>query len=104
MHLYGALVGEVEFLWSDPLHLRRLVATRTAQSGSSHPQVLPATTPGWSPIDAADTPESADRVAEWMDESSGMTGDPKARPWNAQARKYLKGLLLAAPRTRSRIS
>jgi len=31
-----------------------------------------------------------------MVESSGMTADPKARPWNAQARKYLKGLLLAA--------
>ena len=35
-------------------------------------------------------------MAEWMVESSGMTADPKARPWNAQARKYLKGLLLAA--------
>ena len=31
-----------------------------------------------------------------MVDSSGMVGDPKARPWNAQARKYLKGLLLAA--------
>jgi len=31
-----------------------------------------------------------------MVEASGMTSDPKARPWNAQARKYLKGLLLAA--------
>jgi type IV secretory pathway TraG/TraD family ATPase VirD4 len=51
---------------------------------------------GWSPIGAAHGPESADRVAEWMVESSGMTDDPKARPWNAQARKYLKGLLLAA--------
>ena len=51
---------------------------------------------GWSPVDASDSPESADRVAEWMVEASGMTGDPKGRPWNAQARKYLKGLLLAA--------
>lgn len=51
---------------------------------------------GWSPISAAQDEESADRLAEWMVESSGMTDDPKARPWNAQARKYLKGLLLAA--------
>ena len=53
-------------------------------------------TVGWSPIAAAVDDEHADRIAEWMVESSGMTGDPKARPWNAQARKYLKGLLLAA--------
>lgn len=53
-------------------------------------------TVGWSPIDAAVDDETADRMAEWLVESSGMTGDPKARPWNAQARKYLKGLLLAA--------
>lgn len=51
---------------------------------------------GWSPIAAAHDEESADRVAEWLVESSGMTDDPKARPWNAQARKYLRGLLLAA--------
>ena len=51
---------------------------------------------GWSPIDAAGTAEAADRVAEWLVDASGMTTDPKARPWNAQARKYLKGLLLAA--------
>ena len=51
---------------------------------------------GWSPIDAAIDDEAADRMAEWLVESSGMTGDPKSRPWNAQARKYLKGLLLAA--------
>jgi len=53
-------------------------------------------TVGWSPIAAASDDDRADRLAEWMVESSGMTGDPKARPWNAQARKYLKGLLLAA--------
>jgi type IV secretion system protein VirD4 len=53
-------------------------------------------TVGWSPIAAAFDDDQADRLAEWMVESSGMTGDPKARPWNAQARKYLKGLLLAA--------
>jgi type IV secretory pathway TraG/TraD family ATPase VirD4 len=51
---------------------------------------------GWSPLPAATSEEAADRLAEWMVESSGMTDDPKARPWNAQARKYLKGLLLAA--------
>ena len=50
---------------------------------------------GWSPIDASYDDETADRMAEWMVESSGMNTDPKARPWNAQARKYLKGLLLA---------
>jgi type IV secretion system protein VirD4 len=53
-------------------------------------------TVGWSPIAAACDADQADRLAEWMVESSGMTGDPKARPWNAQARKYLKGLFLAA--------
>jgi type IV secretion system protein VirD4 len=51
---------------------------------------------GWSHVAAAQDPEVADRLAEWMVESSGTNGDPKARPWNAQARKYLKGLLLAA--------
>jgi type IV secretion system protein VirD4 len=53
-------------------------------------------TVGWSPIAAASDDDKADRLAEWLVESSGMTGDPKARAWNAQARKYLKGLLLAA--------
>lgn len=51
---------------------------------------------GWSPLEGIGDAETADRVAEWMVESSGMTDDAKARPWNAQARKYLKGLLLAA--------
>jgi type IV secretion system protein VirD4 len=58
-------------------------------------------TVGWSPLAAATDPETADRIAEWMVDSSGMTSDPKARPWNAQARKYLKGLLLAAHLTGS---
>ncbi|WP_180936027.1 type IV secretory system conjugative DNA transfer family protein [Nocardioides ungokensis] len=53
-------------------------------------------TVGWSPISAASDDDQADRIAEWMVDSSGMNGDPKARPWNSQARKYLKGLLLAA--------
>src|SRR4051812_22578168 len=51
---------------------------------------------GWSPLSGIVDDETADRLAEWMVESSGMTADAKARPWNAQARKYLKGLLLAA--------
>jgi type IV secretion system protein VirD4 len=62
----------------------------TAAAGTGH------TLTGWSPVAAAHDPEAADRIAEWMVDSSGMAGDPKARPWNAQARKYLKGLLLAA--------
>ena len=57
-------------------------------------------TTGWSPLADVGTDQGADqradRMAEWMVEASGMNGDPKARPWNAQARKYLKGLLLAA--------
>ena len=53
-------------------------------------------TVGWSPLHSVHDDDTADRMAEWMVDSSGMTGDPKARPWNAQARKYLKGLLLAA--------
>lgn len=53
-------------------------------------------TVGWSPLHSVHDDETADRMAEWMVDSSGMTSDPKARPWNAQARKYLKGLLLAA--------
>ena len=50
----------------------------------------------WSPVDYATDADAADRMAGWLVDSSGMTGDPRARPWNAQARKYLKGLLLAA--------
>jgi type IV secretion system protein VirD4 len=63
--------------------------------------VAPGAAPGtptasWSPVDYATDADSADRMAGWLVDSSGMTGDPRARPWNAQARKYLKGLLLAA--------
>jgi type IV secretion system protein VirD4 len=43
---------------------------------------------GWSPIAASSDDETADRMAEWMVESSGIPADPKSRPWNAQARKY----------------
>ena len=53
-------------------------------------------TAAWSPVDYCTDADAADRMAGWLVDSSGMTGDPKARPWNAQARKYLKGLLLAA--------
>jgi type IV secretion system protein VirD4 len=63
--------------------------------------VAPGGAPGyvtasWSPVDYASDADAADRMAGWLVDSSGMTGDPRARPWNAQARKYLKGLLLAA--------
>ena len=51
---------------------------------------------GWSPVRAAYDAEAADRIAEWLVDSSGMTSDPRSRPWNVQARKYLKSLLLAA--------
>jgi type IV secretory pathway TraG/TraD family ATPase VirD4 len=53
-------------------------------------------TTGWCPVTASHDDEAADRVAEWLVDASGMTDDPRARPWNAQARKYLKGPLLAA--------
>jgi len=53
-------------------------------------------TSAWSPVDYATDADAADRMAAWLVDSSGMTDDPRARPWNAQARKYLKGLLLAA--------
>src|SRR4051794_25189116 len=63
--------------------------------------VAPGGAPGvptasWSPVDYATDADAADRMAGWLVDSSGMTGDPRSRPWNAQARKYLKGLLLAA--------
>lgn len=53
-------------------------------------------TSAWSPVDYATDADAADRMAGWLVDSSGMTDDVRARPWNAQARKYLKGLLLAA--------
>jgi type IV secretion system protein VirD4 len=53
-------------------------------------------TSAWSPVDYATDADAADRMAGWLVDSSGMTDDPRSRPWNAQARKYLKGLLLAA--------
>lgn len=53
-------------------------------------------TAGWSPVDYATDAEHADRMAEWLVEASGLSADPKARPWLVQARKYVKPLLLAA--------
>lgn len=63
--------------------------------------VAPGGVPGveaasWSPVDYADNADAADRMAGWLVDASGMTGDARSKPWNAQARKYLKGLLLAA--------
>jgi type IV secretory pathway TraG/TraD family ATPase VirD4 len=53
-------------------------------------------TAGWSPVDYATCPEAADRVADWLVEASGLSVDPKSRPWLVQARKYVKPLLLAS--------
>jgi type IV secretion system protein VirD4 len=66
--------------------------------------VAPASCPGfptacWSPVDYAADEESADRMAEWLCEASGMAADVRARAWIAQARKYIKPLLLAANAT-----
>lgn len=63
--------------------------------------VAPGGVPGvatasWSPVDYAKNADAADRMAGWLVDASGMTGDARSRPWNAQARKYLKGLLFAA--------
>jgi type IV secretory pathway TraG/TraD family ATPase VirD4 len=90
--------GPVVLTTAKPQDLEPICATR----GQQGPVwvVAPGGAPGhdccgWSPIDGATDPESADRLAEWLVDSSGMAADPKSRPWNAQARKYLKGLLLA---------
>ncbi len=53
-------------------------------------------TAGWSPVAYAGDAEAADRMAEWLVEASGLSSDPKSRPWLIQARKYVKPLLLAA--------
>ncbi|MCW2855544.1 MAG: Type secretory pathway VirD4 protein-like protein [Marmoricola sp.] len=91
--------GPVVMTTAKPQDLEPIVRARSAQGPVW--VIAPGGAPGyqcvgWSPLAAATDEESADRIAEWMVESSGMTDDPKARPWNAQARKYLKGLLLAA--------
>jgi type IV secretion system protein VirD4 len=53
-------------------------------------------TAGWSPVAYASDAEAADRMAEWLVEASGLSSDPKSKPWLIQARKYVKPLLLAA--------
>ena len=63
--------------------------------------VAPGGCPGvetacWSPVDYAVDEEAADRMAEWLCEASGLTGDVRSRPWVLQARKLIKPLLLAA--------
>ena len=51
---------------------------------------------GWSPVDYATDEQSADRMAEWLCEASGMGRNPKALAWVVQARKLIRPLLLAA--------
>ncbi|MCU4750305.1 type IV secretory system conjugative DNA transfer family protein [Streptomyces sp. G-5] len=54
------------------------------------------TTHRWSPVDYANSPKAADRMAAWMAEASSSGGDKRAAPWVDQARNVLKGILLAA--------
>ncbi|RYU14796.1 type IV secretory system conjugative DNA transfer family protein [Nocardioides iriomotensis] len=91
--------GSVVMTTAKPQDLDAVVAAR-ARIGPVW-IIAPGGAPGrptasWSPVDYATDADAADRMAGWLVDSSGMTGDPRARPWNAQARKYLKGLLLAA--------
>ena len=63
--------------------------------------VAPAGCPGidtacWSPVAYATDGESADRMAEWLCEASGLAADVRSRAWVLQARKLIKPLLLAA--------
>jgi type IV secretory pathway TraG/TraD family ATPase VirD4 len=50
----------------------------------------------WSPVEYASAAPSADRMAEWLCEASGLARDDRARAWVLQARKLIKPLLLAA--------
>jgi type IV secretion system protein VirD4 len=91
--------GSVVMTTAKPQDLTPVLARRAALGPMW--VVAPGGAPGvdvssWSPVDYATNADAADRMAGWLVDSSGMTGDPKARPWNAQARKYLKALLLAA--------
>ena len=91
--------GPVVMTTAKPQDLEPICSARAARGPVwvIAPGGAPGHTPvGWSPLHSVHDDETADRMAEWMVDSSGMTSDPKARPWNAQARKYLKGLLLAA--------
>ena len=91
--------GSVVMTTAKPQDLMPVMAARSALGPVW--VIAPGGAPGietaaWSPVDYATDADAADRMAEWLVDSSGMTGDPRSRPWNAQARKYLKGLLLAA--------
>lgn len=92
-------LGSVVMTTAKPQDLTPVLAARAARGPVW--VVAPGGAPGvatasWSPVDYATDADAADRMAGWLVDSSGMTGDPRARPWNAQARKYLKGLLLAS--------
>ena len=50
----------------------------------------------WSPVTYAIDATSADRMAEWLCEASGLARDDRARAWVLQARKLIKPLLMAA--------
>ena len=91
--------GSVVMTTAKPQDLAPVMAARAALGPVW--VIAPGGAPGietsaWSPVDYAGNADAADRMAEWLVDSSGMTDDPRSRPWNAQARKYLKGLLLAA--------
>lgn len=91
--------GSVVMTTAKPQDLAPVMAARAALGPVW--VIAPGGAPGietsaWSPVDYASNADAADRMAEWLVDSSGMTDDPRSRPWNAQARKYLKGLLLAA--------
>jgi type IV secretion system protein VirD4 len=91
--------GSVVMTTAKPQDLLPVMAARAAVGPVW--VIAPGGAPGietsaWSPVDYATDADAADRMAGWLVDSSGMTDDARARPWNAQARKYLKGLLLAA--------
>jgi type IV secretion system protein VirD4 len=91
--------GSVVMTTAKPQDLLPVMAARSAMGPVW--VIAPGGAPGietsaWSPVDYVIDADAADRMAGWLVDSSGMTDDARARPWNAQARKYLKGLLLAA--------
>ncbi|MFI6883712.1 type IV secretory system conjugative DNA transfer family protein [Streptosporangium canum] len=50
----------------------------------------------WSPTSYATDEESADRMARWLCEASGVSDDPRARPWVLKARSLVGPVLMAA--------
>ncbi|WP_433358570.1 type IV secretory system conjugative DNA transfer family protein [Streptosporangium sp. CA-115845] len=50
----------------------------------------------WSPTTYAIDEESADRMAQWLCEASGITDDPRTRPWVLKARALVGPILMAA--------